>query len=263
MRSRIQTTILISLGATFLASAQTPFYNRTLFQTATPAATNVIDFREFELGTGQGTGFIGPFTELGFVRFNTNANFSQEIIDGYNVGQPGNNVYTTLARDKSSVVADITFARGVAAVGFDLKNTANASTTGGGSQTFFATFLSCSTNLGTFPIVSPPGGTTFQFFGLASTNPITEVQFSSENVSPNLDLVLDDFAVAPEIAVAPIPLLFDRSTNGLILSWANTCAFTLQSASEVAGPYTDVAGATSPSTNSITSTARYFRLVSR
>jgi hypothetical protein len=243
----------------FLTSGQTLYYDRTLFQSGAPGATNVIDFQKFDLGEGQGTGFIAPFTELGFVRFNTNANFSQEVIDGSNVGQPGNSVYTTLASDKSQVIADIVLGRGVPAVGFDLKNTANSSTTAGGSQTFLATFFSCSTNLGAFPIASPAGGTTFQFFGLTSLNAITEIQFSSENVSPNLNLVLDNFAVASQQAVAPIALAIELKAGALVLSWPG-CAFSLQSAPAVAGPYSDVLGATSPYTDSLSGAASFFRL---
>jgi hypothetical protein len=246
--------------AAFCTSAQVPFYNRTLFMTAAPSATNVIDFEEFNVSEGGTTGFLGPFTELGFVRFETNANYSQEVINGFNVGQPNNKVYTTVAANLNLTIADITFGRGVPAVGFDLKSTANATTTGGGSQTFFATIMSCTTNLGTFPIVSPAGGTNFQFFGLTSSNNITEILFNSVEATPNLNIVLDNFAVAPRPAIAPIPLAVVHGHSTVVVTWSNSCAFGLQSATSVTGPYTDVAGATSPYTNSTAGAQTYFRL---
>src|SRR5690242_8577777 len=68
-------------GAEPAAWAQTVTYaNRSLFQTAAPGATNTIDFQEYTLGTAQGTGFIGPITELGFVIFHTDTNFRHEVI---------------------------------------------------------------------------------------------------------------------------------------------------------------------------------------
>lgn len=250
----ILSVVLVLLA--FACSGQVPSYNREVFLTAAPAATNIIDFQDFNLGTGQGTGFLPDFRELGFVVFHTNANYSQEVIDGSNVGQPGNNVYTTVAGNLNGTIADVTFSSGVTAVGFDLKNTGNGSTTG--AQTFFATFFSCANNLGTFPIVSPPGGTTFQFFGLTSTNnPITEIMFSSEEATPNLNLVLDNFAVAP---LAPLPpMAFQRCAGELVLSWTN-CATALQSTPSLTTRYTDVAGASSPFTNATAQPAQFFRL---
>ena len=255
--------LLFTIGcAAVCASAQVPFYNRTLFLTAAPAATNVIDFQDFHLSESGTSGFLPEFAELGFVRFETNFNYSQEVIEGSNVGQPGNNVYTTLAANLNQTIADITFGRGLPAVGFDLKNTANASTTGGGSQTYFATFFACSTNLGTFPIISPPGGTNFQFFGLVSSNLITEVTFSSTEGTPNLNLVLDNFAVPSEPSIPPIPLQLQHLSGRVVLTWSY-CGFDLQSAPSVMGPYTNVPGATSPHTNLTAGSATYFRLIAK
>jgi hypothetical protein len=45
----------------------------------------------------------------------------------------------------------------------------------------------------------------------------------------------------------------------LVLSWRNP-AFSLQSAPAVIGNYTNIVGATSPYTNSITGSQQYFRL---
>jgi hypothetical protein len=48
-------------------------------------------------------------------------------------------------------------------------------------------------------------------------------------------------------------------TNQLVLTWANP-AFSLQSAPAVTGTFTNIPGATSPSTNLIAGSERYFRL---
>ena len=53
--------------------------------------------------------------------------------------------------------------------------------------------------LGTFPISSPPGGTTFQFAGYLSSAPITRITFSSYEASPNQNIVLDNFALSSEL----------------------------------------------------------------
>jgi hypothetical protein len=178
------------------ASAQlVPFTDRSTFASAAPAATNVVNF---ENHSGE-EGFLPDFTELGFVTFHANANYGQEVIVGYNIGQPGNKVYITVARDLGQTIADVTFGNGVQAVGFDLKNTGNNLTTG--SQGFLASIFSFSTLLGAVPITSPAGGTTFQFAGVTSSAPITEIRFSSYEASPNQNIVLDNFALPSELEV--------------------------------------------------------------
>ena len=47
----------------------------------------------------------------------------------------------------------------------------------------------------------------------------------------------------------------------LVLSWTNS-GFSLQSASSIAGTFTNILGATSPYTNPITTSQQYFRLKS-
>ena len=194
------TVVLFSLCAGLTAGAQTvvPYVNRTVFSTAAPDATNTFGFEEFSLPSGTGTGFLPDFTELGYVTFLTNSNYQQEIIDGRNVGQGDNDVYTTLASDKSGTIADITFGGGVFSLGFDLKNTANGGTAI--SQEFTIHLFSGSTALGDFVVLSPVGGSLFQFVGFTSDTPITELTISSLNASPNLDVVLDNFQLA-----APVP----------------------------------------------------------
>jgi hypothetical protein len=59
--------------------------------------------------------------------------------------------------------------------------------------------------------------------------------------------------------INPIPLDFQREGNKLILTWFDP-AFALQSAPSVVGVFTNVPGANSPYTNSLTAPARFFRL---
>ena len=60
--------------------------------------------------------------------------------------------------------------------------------------------------------------------------------------------------------VARIPLSITRLQDKVVLAW-NDPAFSLQSATNVGGPYMTVAGATSPYTNSISGSQMHFRLI--
>jgi Immunoglobulin domain len=60
-------------------------------------------------------------------------------------------------------------------------------------------------------------------------------------------------------APSAIPLNITATGSSVTLSWTNA-AFKLQSATSVAGPFSDVAGATSPYTTSATGAQNYFRL---
>lgn len=67
------------------------------------------------------------------------------------------------------------------------------------------------------------------------------------------------FGPSQSAVVLQPTLLFSRDGSNLILNWSGT--FTLQSATNVTGPYMDVPSATSPHTNSTTSPAQqFFRL---
>jgi hypothetical protein len=61
-------------------------------------------------------------------------------------------------------------------------------------------------------------------------------------------------------AVPPIPLQITGGPNQVILTWTNA-AFSLQSATNVTGPYVTINGATSPYTNSLGSQQLFFRLI--
>ena len=77
-----------------------------------------------------------------------------------------------------------------------------------------------------------------------------------------LDILQYASLVAGTASVTPIPLSFGYNGGNLSLTWTDA-SFTLQTATNVAGPYTDVTGATSPfSTNAAASglPAQFFRL---
>lgn len=61
-------------------------------------------------------------------------------------------------------------------------------------------------------------------------------------------------------AVSPIPLQLSRGLNHVVLTWTNA-AFSLQSATNVAGPYVTISGAISPYTNNLSNQQLFFRLI--
>jgi len=61
-------------------------------------------------------------------------------------------------------------------------------------------------------------------------------------------------------AAVPIPLLFTTTPGGLILTWRDH-SFVLQASTNAVGTYTNIIGAVSPYTNSISGTSLFFRLV--
>ncbi|MDB6125268.1 MAG: hypothetical protein JWQ71_4261 [Pedosphaera sp.] len=80
------------------------------------------------------------------------------------------------------------------------------------------------------------------------------------NLVDNLKIGTSFSDVATIVAApAPIPLNLQYTGASVILTWTNP-SFHLQSATTVAGPYTDVSGATSPYTNSVSGSELYFRL---
>ena len=72
---------------------------------------------------------------------------------------------------------------------------------------------------------------------------------------------IDNFGLsyAPAGTISPIPLAAQCQGNNLILTWSNP-AFSLQSCTQIAGTYTNVAGAGSPYSVPMTGTQRFFRL---
>lgn len=98
-----------------------------------------------------------------------------------------------------------------------------------------------------------------------STSTMTVVQYGLRQAAGMGHIFLDDLKVGTSLAdVAAIPALNQTLShqvlNGeLVLSWGAPL-FALQTASTVAGPFTTIPSATSPYTNSLTDTQKYFRL---
>ncbi len=89
-----------------------------------------------------------------------------------------------------------------------------------------------------------------------------------EGSSFDATVLIDDLKVGLSFAavtsttypnLTPLPLFWQRIGNNLVLSWTNS-AFVLQAAPLPGGPFTNISFATSPSTNVLSGSARYFRL---
>ena len=197
---------ILLLAGTALAQQATPHLTQADFDLAA-GPTSSFGFEEFDLSAATSTGFQQTFTELDFVNFNAQPNFKQEVIEGSNVGSPNNNVYLTVASDKSLPIADITFGLGVTAVAFDLKDDAGNGTAADVPYMFTINLFSNAQSLGSFVTSTIPGGTMFTFNGFTSSTPITEITISSGAVSPNLDLVLDNFQVSAQAVPEPTSAL--------------------------------------------------------
>lgn len=199
------------LAAAHGANAAVMSYDlRPLYQTAIGAAPQTtIDFEDTRYADGTGSGFIPTFTKAGYVTFNANPNFQQEVISGFNVGQQGNDVYLVQAFNKALPTLDITFGRGVMSFGFDFKNSSNNNGTASlVPQLFTFTLFSGATNLGSFSAATMIGGANFSFLGFTSDQAITEITAVATvpGASPNLDLVLDNLTVgAQAVAAGSVP----------------------------------------------------------
>jgi hypothetical protein len=70
----------------------------------------------------------------------------------------------------------------------------------------------------------------------------------------------DDWFYAPTVVPMPIPLNIRLSEDTVILTWTNTPCI-LQAAPSPIGIYTNIAGANSPYTNTISEPSQFFRLM--
>src|SRR5581483_3105467 len=121
------------------------------------------------------------------------------------------------------------------------------------------------TPVGTY---TDPGGfgttnKTFTFGGAldnqSQTVWIRVVTLAASTGSGSRDTVgIDNFTLSYN-PVSPVPLNIDLIGTNAVLTWTNP-AFLLQTASAVAGPYTNVPGATSPYTNPASGPDQFFRL---
>jgi uncharacterized repeat protein (TIGR03803 family) len=97
-------------------------------------------------------------------------------------------------------------------------------------------------------------------FNLAVGSQTLRWTYSKDSsVSSGQDRGWLDQVVFTSSASSPIPIRIQSGGNSSILSWTNS-AFTLQSAPAVTGTYTNIPGATSPYTNPITGTQKFYRL---
>jgi hypothetical protein len=99
-----------------------------------------------------------------------------------------------------------------------------------------------------------PSTTAIGGVGLREDTGIGELTVASLKIGTSFADVLTVTAPTPE------PIQFGLSGGSLVLSWTNS-SFSLAAASVVTGPYTRILGATSPYTNSISGSEKYFRLV--
>jgi hypothetical protein len=108
---------------------------------------------------------------------------------------------------------------------------------------------------------------------VTATDPLTPASVSSflfrQGSGLGAKILVDDLRVGLSFASvtssnsvaspSPIPLVLQRLGSSIVLSWTNA-AFSLQSAPTMNSIFTDVPSASSPYTNLITGTARFFRL---
>ncbi|HET7625906.1 MAG TPA: hypothetical protein VFM25_11645 [Verrucomicrobiae bacterium] len=89
----------------------------------------------------------------------------------------------------------------------------------------------------------------------------SDVSISGQTVGTSGKIRIDDFEASAETAppVVPVVLNIQAVEGNAILSWTDP-SFSLQSASAINGIFTNIPGATSPYTNSITGAEMYFRL---
>ena len=103
------------------------------------------------------------------------------------------------------------------------------------------------------------GGTDQVFFGTnaagLTAQQVSQIQFHNPGGTAGFfpATILSTGEIVPASILEP-----SRISNGLVIQWGNGA--TLQTGTNVAGPYQDVVGATSPYTNLFTGPQRYFRL---
>ena len=194
--------LLLAFSAS--ASAQVVQYaTRTLYNAATTNNT-VLPFTGQQQALASSISIGGvTFSGIGSVGITP---VQVEIIDGTNVGLPGNDVLTT---NTSSFLQDsIRIALPLGSTGFatDFKATTNSITAP--AETFQFTLFSGAINLGSFFAPSVTGNA-LSFVGFSSVSqPITAVQIQVTGAVGSPGVVLDNvtFAAVPEPATATLLL---------------------------------------------------------
>jgi hypothetical protein len=114
------------------------------------------------------------------------------------------------------------------------------------------------------PLLGPVGTILPGTYASAVRGVLSQSQTSGTVLTNGYSIVLSDFSqidfTTPPIL--PIPLTYGYSAGTLTMSWTDS-AFTLQSSTNVTGPYVDVPGAVSPFTTNAAASAipvQFFRL---
>jgi hypothetical protein len=113
------------------------------------------------------------------------------------------------------------------------------------------------------PVLGPIGYVLPGSFATSITGVLSQSQTSGTVLTNGYSLILADFSqiTIGTPSVAPIPLTFTSSAGSFTLSWSDP-SFSLQSSTNVAGPYSTISGAASPFTTNTTSNAQmFFRLI--
>ncbi len=202
MKNLFSLSVALLVGIAASASAQiTPYATRTLYNAATTNNT-VLPF------TGQQQA-LAPSISIGGVTFSgvgsiAGSPVQVEIIDGTNVGLPGNDILTT--NNAAFLQDSIRIALPLGTTGFatDFKAATNSAIAP--PETFQFTLFSGVTNLGSFLAPSVTGNAlSFVGFTSAST-PITAVQIQATGAIGSPTAVLDNvtFAAVPEPATTTL-----------------------------------------------------------
>ena len=113
------------------------------------------------------------------------------------------------------------------------------------------------------PYLGPIGYTLPGPFASSVKGVMSQAQSSGTVLTNGYDMILSDFSQIV-VGTGPTPLNFQSSGPNLILSWSDP-SFSLQSSTNVTGPYNVISGATSPfTTNTASATSGsqlFFRLI--
>jgi len=188
---------------------------------------------------GAGTGFSGPmdasqFTTTNLASYRLDFDYRVLGLDPSKTSTPGQ--MQLAIRTNGNAVLTVNFDVSLKTNWQTFSATLNKGGNGGGSAAAFAQNLSKIDSIQpNFQVTAVPFD-----FGLDGDNTV----------------ILDNIRFA-RVQVGLPPLTIDRSGGNVVITWSGPAK--LQSAVNVAGPYTDVTGATSPYSPPATGPARFFR----
>lgn len=148
-----------------------------------------------------------------------------------------------------------------------------------GSHLYGTAYAGGSTGNGTVFVVNTDGSGFQNLYNFSATPPYPAAQINADGANPAGGLVLLDLSLYGttenggsagngtvfSLSFAP-PLTIASLGQNVVLSWPSNAAgfdytaFNLQTATLVTGPFTNIAGATSPYTNPVANVQQYFRL---